>query len=40
MPSIKPVPRTSHSCTIYKNRYLIIIGGETDTAWFEKESLS
>lgn len=24
----KPVGRTSHSCTVYKNRYLVIIGGE------------
>jgi len=21
--------RTSHTCTVYKNRYLVIIGGET-----------
>ena len=26
----KPSPRTSHTCTVYKNRYLVIIGGETD----------
>eukprot|EP00347_Sterkiella_histriomuscorum_P007476 403348772 len=25
----KPTSRTSHTCTVYKNRYLIIIGGET-----------
>lgn len=24
----KPRARTSHSCTAYKNRYMIIIGGE------------
>ena len=25
-----PPPRTSHSCVPYKNRYLIIIGGENE----------
>jgi len=40
MPQLKPVPRTSHSCTVYKDRYLVIIGGETDTAWFEKDKNS
>jgi hypothetical protein len=24
----KPRARTSHSCTVYKNRYMVIIGGE------------
>lgn len=27
----KPCPRASHSCVAYKNRYLVIIGGETDS---------
>jgi len=27
-PLNKPRARTSHSCTVYKNRYMIIIGGE------------
>ena len=27
----RPCARTSHSCTVYKNRYLVIIGGETQT---------
>lgn len=26
----RPCARTSHSCTVYKNRYLIIVGGETE----------
>lgn len=26
----QPVPRTSHSCVAYRNRYLIVIGGETE----------
>lgn len=30
-PLHKPVGRTSHSCTVYKNRYLVIIGGESET---------
>lgn len=25
-----PTPRTSHSCIPYKNRYLIVIGGENE----------
>lgn len=25
---LKPRGRTSHSCTVYKNRYMVIIGGE------------
>jgi hypothetical protein len=25
-----PCPRTSQSCVAYKNRYMIVIGGETD----------
>lgn len=24
----KPRGRTSHSCTVYKNRYMVIVGGE------------
>lgn len=28
--SICPYPRTSHTCTSYKNRYLVVIGGETE----------
>jgi len=27
-PMNKPRARTSHSCTVYKNRYMIIVGGE------------
>jgi hypothetical protein len=26
-----PYPRTSHTCVTYKNRYLVVIGGETET---------
>lgn len=26
-----PYPRTSHTCVSYKNRYLVIVGGETET---------
>ena len=26
----RPCARTSHSCTVYKNRFLIIIGGESE----------
>ncbi len=26
-----PYPRTSHTCVSYKNRYLVVIGGETET---------
>jgi len=26
-----PYPRTSHTCVSYKNRYLIVIGGETES---------
>lgn len=26
----KPCARTSHTCTVYKNRFFIIIGGETE----------
>ena len=25
-----PPPRTSHSCVSYKNRYLVVIGGENE----------
>ena len=25
-----PPPRTSHSCVAYKNRYLVVIGGENE----------
>ena len=25
-----PCARTSHTCTVYKNRFLVIIGGETE----------
>lgn len=27
----QPYPRTSHTCVTYKNRYLIVIGGETES---------
>ena len=30
-----PPPRTSHSCVPYKNRYLVVIGGENEE--FEEE---
>jgi hypothetical protein len=26
-----PYPRTSHTCISYKDRYLVVIGGETET---------
>ena len=26
----RPPPRTSHSCVSYKNRYLVVIGGENE----------
>lgn len=26
-----PYPRTSHTCVSYKDRYLVVIGGETET---------
>ena len=26
----KPPPRTSHTCVSYKNRYLVVIGGENE----------
>lgn len=26
-----PYPRTSHTCVSYKNRYLVVIGGETES---------
>ena len=29
---VKPYPRTSHTCVAYKNRYLIVIGGETESS--------
>ena len=31
----QPSPRTSHTCVSYKNRYLVIIGGETTLDQFE-----
>ena len=27
---IKPCARTSHTCNVYKNRFLVITGGETE----------
>jgi hypothetical protein len=32
----KPRARTSHSCTVYKNRYMIIVGGEGE---FDEEEI-
>ena len=28
--TIAPSPRTSHSCVSYKNRFLVVIGGESE----------
>lgn len=33
-----PPPRTSHSCVPYKNRYLIVIGGENEEQSAEGDS--
>ena len=30
---LNPYPRTSHTCVAYKNRYLVILGGETETKY-------
>ncbi len=27
----RPLGRTSHTCTVYKNRFLIVIGGEAES---------
>ena len=32
-----PQPRTSHTCVSYKNRYLVVIGGENEETASSKE---
>lgn len=33
-----PYPRTSHTCVTYKDRYLVVVGGETETKYITQSS--